>query len=119
MQNTSNWKLLYDGECEMCIRFSGLVRKFDDRQMIEVIPYQRYSEEGGEIPLQELEKEVHLISETEVLKGSDAVCRLIELLPPLKPFRWMIENRAGKGLARIFYRMANGYRKRCKTCRKR
>jgi predicted DCC family thiol-disulfide oxidoreductase YuxK len=113
------WKLLYDGECDLCIRFAHSVKQFDKNQCIDITPYQIHFESDNSIPLKELEKEVHLVNETEILKGPDAITKIVGLIPETKPLQWMIESKVGQKGTGFLYKMVNRFRKRnCKTCNK-
>ncbi len=113
------YRLLFDADCPLCVRFADATRRFGDATLLEVVPLQRYVQLDPSIPEEELLKEVHLIGEDgSVFRGSKAIEKVIKLAPKLSPMRWMIESGAGKKSLGLFYRIANRFRRGCRKCRK-
>jgi len=118
MEKKSYWKLLYDEECPLCRKFAAQINKYDHLDQIEVTSLQGHSKQFASITLDELLSEVHLLGQRgEVLRGGEAVQKIISLIPQSKPFRWMIESRWGKKGIDVFYRSINTIR-RCSRCNK-
>ena len=113
------YRLLFDADCPLCVRFADAARRFGDASLLEVMPLQRHVKLDPSIPEEELLKEVHLICEDgNVYRGSKAIEQVIKLAPKLSPMRWMIESGAGKKSLGLFYRVANRFRRRCRKCGK-
>jgi len=114
------YKLLYDGECSLCVRFADAARRFGDPEDLEVTPLQRHLLYDSSIPEEKLLEEIHLLGEQgEIFRGSQAIEKVLILVPRLAPMRWMIETGAGKKSLGLFYRVANRFRGRCKKCKRR
>ncbi|MFQ5986716.1 MAG: thiol-disulfide oxidoreductase DCC family protein [Thermoplasmata archaeon] len=83
----ANPRLLFDGECRVCRTFATLVSWAFPRGL-RVLPFQR--EEGrrllSDLTDQEVRSSAHLVlSDGEVLSGSDAFRALLDRLPTLGP----------------------------------
>jgi len=112
------WRLLFDGECPYCCRFAEMVRKFDHDNLVAIISLQEHSLDDDTIPLDELLEDVHLLDrEGNILKGGDAVNRIITLVPGVRPFRWMVESRWGHKGTELLYRTMKSFRG-CRKCDK-
>ena len=112
------WLLLFDGECETCRRFAEKVKRFDTHERISILSLQDHYREDTRIPLEELKEELHLLgSSGTLLRGGEAIARIISLVPAARPFRWMIESRAGKKGSDLVYRILSRVR-RCRSCGK-
>ncbi len=117
MTVNEKWKLLFDGECETCRRFSEMVIRFDTENLIHVVSLQEHFQLNREIPLEELREELHLLSVSgKVLRGGEAIAMIISLVPATRPFRWMVENPLGRRGSSAVYRMMKRMR-RCRSCR--
>ena len=115
MEN-EQWKLLYDGECPLCTRFANTVRRLDNETSIVVRDLHEHFREDSSIPLEKLLEDVHLLSEEgTILRGGDAVAKVITLIPQARPFRWMIESKAGKRSSDAAYEIMARVR-RCRRC---
>lgn len=111
------WQLLYDEECNYCNKFANIIEKFDNGK-IKNISLQEHYKLYGTISIDDLLEEVHLLGKNgEVLKGSDAVNKIILLVPESKPFRWLIESRWGKKGTDLLYGVIKRFRK-CSKCKK-
>ncbi len=115
LENQFYWKLIYDEECPLCRRFAGLIKRFN-RGQIENISFQRYHPEEGKVSLEDLQEDVHLIGKNgEVLRGADALNKILTLVPESKPLRWIAESRWGKKSGKVLYSTMKFFR-RCSKC---
>jgi predicted DCC family thiol-disulfide oxidoreductase YuxK len=111
-----SWQLLFDEECAFCRRFAGIVEKFG-KGRIHNISLQEHYKKYGSIDLDTLLEEVHLLnSDGLVLKGADAVNKVIALIPEAKPFRWLIESRWGRKGSKVIYSALKRFRN-CSRCK--
>lgn len=110
------WLLVYDGDCPMCRKFIQMIARFDHEKMIDSISFADYAEKTDKFSYDELEEDIHLIGKKgEVLKKGEAIHKMISILPPLKPFRWMLEGNPGRKFSDLFYFSTKRLR-RCMNC---
>lgn len=109
--------LLFDPECPLCLRFSQALRLVDPSQ---TIMFQSIYEEEIYVNYPELNKEeceaiIHLIdAEGNIIRGSQVVEFLVETLPAVKKFAWLIDNESSKKAIDAFYNKVNDIRKNIK-----
>ncbi len=116
MQAQPHWKLLYDRNCPFCQRFAEAVERFDTTNQIELVSLQEYSRTHDHPSRQELLSELHILgADGEMLKGGDAVRKIVNLVPQTKPLRWMINSGWGKRASRVAYRTIS-YFGHCRKC---
>lgn len=103
----------------MCIRFAEGVRRFGDNKILSAVPIQRHLLEDQSISEKELLEEIHLLGEDgTVLRGAEAIKRVVQLAPSLESMRWMLDTRIGQKSVGIVYRVANKLRRSCIKCRR-
>lgn len=112
------WKLLFDADCSLCRRFATQVSHVKTTDCLQVISLQLYYSYDQNIPLEELMKELHLLGpQKEVFRGGEALQKLFVLFPMCRPFRWMLESKAGQEAGKIVY--GGLQRLSCRSCRHR
>ncbi len=117
MNNRQYWRLLFDGECPLCTKFSEYVKRFDINKCVLAIPLQEYYKTDKSISIDSLMKDVHLLGDNgEILVGGDAVQQIILVIPQTKPFQWMLKGKAGKKISRAVYFSMKSVRS-CIRCR--
>ncbi|HET7011482.1 MAG TPA: DUF393 domain-containing protein [Anaerolineales bacterium] len=82
-------RVLYDGECGVCLLLAAQARKRDDRQRLELLPYQ--TQATADLPARvsknDLECALHVVLEDgKVVRGAQAVFAVLEALPA--PWSW-------------------------------
>lgn len=103
----------------MCIRFAEAVRRFGDDKILHAVPIQRHLSENQSISEEDLLKEIHLLCDDgTVLKGAEAIQKIVTLVPSLDSMRWMLESKLGQRSFGFFYGIANRFRRVCKKCRR-
>ena len=116
---TENWTLLYDCDCPLCTRFAKIVESIDHDNMINFIPLQDYCRKEQRFTCEELLRTVHIISEHgQVLKGGDALGKVLMLVPASRPYRWLLQSKVGRGVSNTVYFALNSFR-RCYKCNRR
>jgi predicted DCC family thiol-disulfide oxidoreductase YuxK len=118
--------LLFDHECQLCVRFIQSLERIHLEQEINMVSvhepgvYQKYTFLDKQACLDS----IHLVIDKEneqVLVGEEAVEYLISLNPQIKKFTWLIESKMGQKAISFFYHAANKYREsllnRCSGCR--
>ena len=112
----SYWTLVYDSDCPLCNKFIAVIKRFDRNSMINPVALKQYSKGDSVISYDDLEEDIHLIgSGGEILKKGEAIHKMITILPPLKPFRWMLEGKPGRKFSDLFYFSTKKLR-RCMNC---
>ena len=110
------WTLLYDEECSLCRKYAEIIELYDKNHNISLISLQNHYENDQSIPFNILMEDIHLLGKRGlILKGDDAIKKLISIIPPSKPFRWMIESNTFNKSATMLYRMGKKFRK-CREC---
>ena len=113
------YTLVYDGMCRMCTRLANVLRAWDSRRTIEVVP----SQAGGVmarfpwIPVAAYGQAIQLVGPGgETWQGAAAVERLLTILPRGRWIAWVftvpfvraIADRVYRWVARNRYRMGCG-----------
>lgn len=109
------WTVVYDGECEVCIRSVNLLRDWDREGRFELVAYQSEGvvERFPDITAREFEASVQLIGpEGQRTEGADAVEKIFELIPRARPFAWLFKLPLARPLARRAYRLFARHRDR-------
>lgn len=106
--------LIFDGECGICRRAVGLVRRWDREQRLRYVPFQdEEAVRGFAIALPALAAAMHLVlPDGRVFAGADAVPELGRQLPGRRWWSWGFAVPGVRWLARCIYaRIAR--RRRC------
>jgi predicted DCC family thiol-disulfide oxidoreductase YuxK len=109
--------LLFDSKCQLCIRFTQALKLVDSTGLINYISI--YDDEVYEkfdiINRGSCEEIIHLITEeNQVLVGGEVIEFLINEIPAVKKFAWLIEPESSKKVVNAFYKQVNEVRKRVK-----
>lgn len=111
--------LIYDSECTMCQRFQQGLALLDKNKEIHYASvhdesiYQRFTMLNPE----QCRQTVHLVvSKKEVLKGHEVVEHLIEIIPGVKKFAWLLDSEQGKKAVEFFYNKVNQIKQKSKGC---
>ena len=115
--------ILYDPDCPLCLRFKqGL--EFLDKNLHFVSAredqiYQDFPELNRQVCLEK----VHLITaDKKILAGPEVVDFLVETLPGVSKFAWLLDNDQGKKIKDYFYQKVEELRELstkkddCKEC---
>jgi predicted DCC family thiol-disulfide oxidoreductase YuxK len=107
----------------MCTRFVQGIKLLDTKGELhfESIHNEMIYDIYENISFVECEKEVHLLLEDRILKGSEVIEYLVLKMPGVKKLSWLIESNAGKSAVNSFYKKLNTMRlnmkKGCRTCK--
>ncbi|HEX8692693.1 MAG TPA: DUF393 domain-containing protein [Longimicrobium sp.] len=78
------WTVVYDGQCKVCNRLVGLLRRWDTRNEIEVIPFQNTTvlDRFPWIPASAYAEAMQLVGPGgQTWQGGDAIEQLLKILP--------------------------------------
>ena len=112
------YTVVYDGDCRVCTRLAGVLRKWDRNRILEVVPSQtpgvmaRYPW----IPPHAYAEALQLIgSDGRTWSGAAAIEQLLDVLPKGRLFSWLFKIPFVRGFADRFYRWfaRNRYRLGC------
>ncbi len=112
------YTLVYDGMCRMCTRLSNVLKKWDGRRQIEVVP----SQETGVmarfpwIPARAYAEAIQLVGPGgETWQGAAAIEQLLNVLPRGRWIAWIFRIPFVRALADRVYRWVarNRYRLGC------
>lgn len=112
------YTVVYDGQCRVCTRLAGVLRKWDGNTNLEVVPSQapgvmaRYPW----IPARAYTESLQLVGPGgRTWQGAAAIEQLLNVLPRGKLIAWVFKIPFGRVLADRFYRWfaRNRYRLGC------
>jgi predicted DCC family thiol-disulfide oxidoreductase YuxK len=101
------WTVVYDGQCKVCSRLVGLLRRWDARQVIEAVPFQNTSvlSRFPWIPADEYAKAMQLVGPGgRTWQGAAAIEQLLRVLPHGCLLGWVFRMPLAGALADRFYR---------------
>jgi predicted DCC family thiol-disulfide oxidoreductase YuxK len=112
---------IYDGNCGYCRRFASALRRYVPVERLDVVPcgspIQKKLAKSvtDEICLQAF---ILVDDAGRVLKGGEAAVAAVTMAPRLESFRWMVEGRTGRAMARTLYKGVSALRRRrrCGKC---
>jgi predicted DCC family thiol-disulfide oxidoreductase YuxK len=112
------YTVVYDGACKVCTRLVGLLRRWDRRAELELIPFQNTTvlDRFPWIPAEAYAEALQLVGPGgRTLQGADAVARLFEILPFGGALGWVFRIPGFGPLFSRFYRWfaRNRYRFGC------
>lgn len=112
------YTVVYDGVCKVCNRLVALLRKWDTRNMLEIVPFQNTTvlDRFPWIPAEEYAKAVQLVGPGgQTWQGAAAIEQLLEVLPKGGLIGWVFDVPFVGGLIDRFYRWfaRNRYRFGC------
>lgn len=105
--------ILFDSECQLCVRFKKAIELIDTKKTIKFISVydQNIYIEYPQLVRQECESEIHLITDDKkIYKGSEVVEQLVLSFPQVKKFAWLIESDSSRKAMKSFYRKINDMR---------
>jgi predicted DCC family thiol-disulfide oxidoreductase YuxK len=101
------WTVVYDGQCKVCNRLVGLLRRWDTRHELEMVPFQNTSvlSRFPWIPSGEYAKAMQLVGPGgRTWQGADAIEQLLKVLPAGCVLGWAFHVPFVGGLIDRFYR---------------
>ena len=101
------YTVVYDGSCKVCGRLVKMLRKWDKKQMLEIIPSQTAGIHARFpwIPARAYAESVQLIGPGgRTWQGAAAVERIIDVMPKGKLITWIFSIPFVRPLAERFYR---------------
>lgn len=112
------YTVVYDGVCKVCGRLVALLRKWDTRGMLEIVPFQNTSvlDRFPWIPAEAYAEAVQLVGPGgRTWQGAAAIEQLLEVLPRGALLGWVFSVPFVGGLIDRFYRWfaRNRYRFGC------
>jgi predicted DCC family thiol-disulfide oxidoreductase YuxK len=119
--------LLFDAECTFCVRFTQGLKLVDKERRINYLPIQDESiyEQFETLTFEDCSETIHLVDEgRKILKGSEAIKFLVQEIPSVSKFSWLIESNSAQKAMDVFYGKVNEIRKvknskGCTNCGKR
>ncbi len=102
---TSQWTLIYDGECEFCRRQVDRVARWDRNERITPVPFQDADLSRYGLSRAAAEEAMHLVSpREEVWRGAQAGREIVQLLPGGKLLSWLFRLPGAMFIAERVYR---------------
>ena len=119
-------KILYDAECPLCVKFASAIRRLDHTGQFELLSLQVHFSIDATIPLEELEKNLHVIDVNgTVFVGEDAFDFILQRIPAAKPLRSLVVKTSSSGLIysginhiKRWTKSRYSLNKSCKHCRR-
>jgi predicted DCC family thiol-disulfide oxidoreductase YuxK len=114
--------VLYDEECILCVRFKQAIELIDGGKKITFrsIYDEKIYKEFPDLTFEACEEEIHMLEDDIVHRGSEVIERLIQELPGVKKFAWLIDKESGRSAMRAFYgqinEMRNMQKRKCFRC---
>ncbi len=101
----TGWTLIFDGDCEFCLRQVRFIRRRDRAGRIEAIPFQTADLGAIGVSRQAAEEAMQLVSPAgDVWQGASAARELLKLLPGFAPLAWLFRIPGAMLLAERVYR---------------
>jgi predicted DCC family thiol-disulfide oxidoreductase YuxK len=101
------YTVVFDGQCKVCNRIAGVLRKWDRDRQIEVVSSQTPGVQARFpwIPSHAYVEAMQLIGpDGRTWQGAAAIERLLDVLPRGRAFSWVFSIPFARGLADRFYR---------------
>jgi len=103
--------ILFDPECPLCLRFKQGLSYLDPSLNFVSARETEIYEKFPQLNQQECLERVHLITKSgEVFKGPEVVDYLLQTLPGVSKFAWLLENEQGEKVKKFFYDKAEELR---------
>ena len=108
----ARFKLIYDGECNLCIRCVGLLRRVAKEQ-VEFLPFQSSREMIPQISINDCQRSIHCVDlKGNIFQGAEAIFRTLACVRMGKWPLWMYKNAPGFSLvAEYAYKIVSKNRK--------
>lgn len=112
------YTVVYDGDCKVCTRLSGVLRKWDGGRMLEVVPSQQpgVTARFPWIPAHAYAEALQLIAaDGTTWQGAAAIEQLLNVLPRGRLVAWIFTIPFVRAIADRFYKWfaRNRYRLGC------
>ncbi len=99
------WVLIFDGDCQFCLRQVELVRRWDVDGRIEPLPFQAADLARFGVERAAAEEAMHLVAPSgRVWRGAAAARELLRLLPRLRGLTWVFKLPGAMAIAEAVYR---------------
>ncbi|MCJ8346097.1 DUF393 domain-containing protein [bacterium] len=109
--------LLFDGNCKLCCALSKIISNLKRSDQLCLQTLQDYFENDQKIPLQELNEEIHLVSNEQVFKGHLALIELTRFLKGLHFFYPVLKIYPVTKMIQFLYFLMKSYRSQSKACK--
>lgn len=109
--------LLFDEECSLCVRFTQALKLVDNEKLINFLPIQNDDiyDEFQELNFEDCSETIHLIDEGKsILKGHEAIQFMIDRVPSVSKFSWLLKSDSAQKAMSYFYEKVNEIRKESK-----
>jgi predicted DCC family thiol-disulfide oxidoreductase YuxK len=117
--------ILFDPECPLCLRFKQGLQYLDKNLTFVSARDEEIYQAFPELDRQTCLEKVHLITaERTILSGPEVVDYLVQTLPGVSKFAWLLDNEQGKKVKDFFYQKVEELRELstkkddCKVCPK-
>ncbi|MBL7665117.1 MAG: DUF393 domain-containing protein [Bacteriovoracaceae bacterium] len=111
--------ILYDSECQLCVRFKQGLEMLDKNHQLHFYPLQdaKVFTQFPFLDPQKVEQKVHLVTtEQKVLEGGEVVEYLLKMIPGVEKFSWLLDNNVSKKTMGFFYDTVDFLRKNTHSC---
>ena len=101
------YTVIYDGNCKICTRLAGVLKRWDTRATFDVVPSQAPGVQARFpwIPPRAYRESLQLVSASgRTLQGAAAIERMLDLLPRGRWIAWVFSLPFARPLAERFYR---------------
>lgn len=96
--------ILFDPECPLCLRFKQALEYLDKSLTFVSARDEEIYQHFPELSRQACLEKVHMITpEMKILSGPEVVDHLMNTLPGVKKFAWLLDNDQGKKVKDFFY----------------
>jgi predicted DCC family thiol-disulfide oxidoreductase YuxK len=96
--------ILFDPECPLCLRFKQGLEYLDKNLTFVSARNEEIYQEFPELDKKSCLEKVHMISKDRTIySGPEVVDQLIQTLPGVSKFAWLLDNEQGKKVKEFFY----------------
>jgi predicted DCC family thiol-disulfide oxidoreductase YuxK len=96
--------ILFDPECPLCLRFKQGLEFLDKNLTFVSAREEEIYQQFPELNRQTCLEKVHMITkDRKILSGSEVVDYLVQTLPGVSKFAWLLDNEQGKKVKDFFY----------------
>lgn len=119
--------LLFDKDCQLCLRFKIALEKLDIENRINFVPVgtDQVYHDFPDIDREQSKEVLHFIDEKGVVhRGGEIAPALANQFPAINKISWLLETDVGKKISNFFYDKVNELRKssllerHCPDCHK-
>ena len=113
----TGWKLLFDEDCFVCRKLSGLIKILDRKRIIELVSFQKFFKDDKLIPYDKLSAQLHILTpHGDILDGAGAVEKVSQIILNSNSFGWIYKLKLWKLTINSLYRITTIFRSKCGTC---